>query len=405
MISGGEIRFDTTRVQDTDNNQHIDDQEIEKGLVETGADGIEIADASKRVSDISSMSIGSSTEKYSWKQIKEAMHDLIQQHEAGSPGSNYSPNEVDLKTMLTAKASPLSEDQFLKGMQNSLATLLNAKEELVKAEKDAEKPGLAKPQKDAADVAVQTAQTKLQQAKQMLRNQLAEAAKKDIPENKLKDFRSALGDSPHSTNGSGGDGMLRASVAGPQALAQQAPQGGGSGPAGGGAPGSAMFDGLNSPATTPGYAAAILGDQNSEALGNVMNTRREGQRLMMLFLYYSRMAASGDLGAMYQLTQFLSYVISKDKARQNIQIAGKLIQLQDMSRKATDALLNSNEKDEAGFAKALQKAKAEEGTISTSQKLLADMLQEFAHVTEAMTNSSKGMLDVWGRVLRTITRA
>ena len=52
------------------------------------------------------------------------------------------------------------------------------------------------------------------------------------------------------------------------------------------------------------------------------------------------------------------------------------------------------------FTKALYKAKSEETSIATSQKLLADMLQEFGHVVETLINSTKFMLDAWGRALR-----
>lgn len=172
----------------------------------------------------------------------------------------------------------------------------------------------------------------------------------------------------------------------------------------------AMFQSM--PAFTPSsYAAGLYVDSAiSDGIGQLGKSRAEGQKLMMLFMYYARMAMSGDLGAMYQLIQFINYIIAKDKARQNIHISSKLIQLQDMSRKATEVLMSTptegkSDKEINEFTKALHKAKSQESTISTSQKLLADMLQEFAHVTEAMTNSTKALLDAWGRNMRTATRA
>lgn len=172
----------------------------------------------------------------------------------------------------------------------------------------------------------------------------------------------------------------------------------------------AMFQSM--PEFTPSsYAAGLYVDSTiSDGIGQLGKSRSEGQKLMLLFMYFARMAMSGDLGAMYQLIQFINYIIAKDKARQNIQISSKLIQLQDLSRKATETLMSTptegkSDKEINEFTKALHKAKSQESTISTSQKLLADMLQEFAHVTEAMTNSSKFLLDAWGRVMRTATRA
>lgn len=172
----------------------------------------------------------------------------------------------------------------------------------------------------------------------------------------------------------------------------------------------AMFQSM--PSFTPSsYAAGLYADSAiSDGIGQLGKSRSEGQKLMLLFMYFARMAMSGDLGSMYQLIQFINYIIAKDKARQNIQISSKLIQLQDLSRKATETLMSTptegkSDKEINEFTKALHKAKSQESTISTSQKLLADMLQEFAHVTEAMTNSSKFLLDAWGRTMRTATRA
>ena len=139
----------------------------------------------------------------------------------------------------------------------------------------------------------------------------------------------------------------------------------------------------------------------SDGFEGALRSRAEGQKLMMLFFYFARMAESGDLGAMYQFIKFITYIISKDKARQNIQISTKLIQLQEASRKATEALMKAPTDDQSAFAKVMQETRGQEAAISTSQKLLADMLQEFAHVVETLTNSVKNLLDAWGRVQRT----
>jgi hypothetical protein len=135
----------------------------------------------------------------------------------------------------------------------------------------------------------------------------------------------------------------------------------------------------------------------------------EGRRMMILFMFFARMAASGDLGAMYQFIKFINYIIAKDKAKQNIDMSVKLIQLQDASRRATELLLQAESPDGTDvqksndFMKLMQKTKAEEGVIATSQKLIADMLQEFAHVAESGVNPNRVMLDAWGRALRAAT--
>jgi len=164
---------------------------------------------------------------------------------------------------------------------------------------------------------------------------------------------------------------------------------------------SSLFDGLNPPSSAAYARALYMDNLISDGLGQVGNRTREGQRLMMLFLYYARMAESGDLGAMYQFMKFITYIISKDKAKQNIQVSTQLIKLQDQSRKASDALMGTDNKDQTEFTKMLQKTQSEQSQIATSQKLLADMLQEFAQVVETLTNSVKNVLDAWGRVQRT----
>ena len=128
---------------------------------------------------------------------------------------------------------------------------------------------------------------------------------------------------------------------------------------------------------------------------------------MMLFFYFARMAESGDPFAMYNFIKFITYIVSKDKARQNIHVGSKLIQLQDLSRQATETLMATPTDDPNKiheFTKALHQAKSQETTISTSQKLLADMLQEYAHVTESLVNSTKALQDSWARVMRTVSQ-
>lgn len=171
--------------------------------------------------------------------------------------------------------------------------------------------------------------------------------------------------------------------------------------------GDPLFDGFTPP-TSAAYGAALYMDgQISDGLGQLGQSRREGQKLMMLFFYFARMAESGDPFAMYNFIKFITYIISKDKARQNIHIGSKLIQLQDLSRKASDLVTQSNTTDPNkvnDFMKTLHEAKSQEAMISTAQKLLADMLQEYAGVTEGLINSTRGLQDFWKRAVSTSTR-
>lgn len=399
MYSGGDIRLDPYKVQDTGGNRAdstISEEELKAGLIDTST-GLSVS----TIDDAAKVKYGDKI--FTWKELKQELggSPLKKKGDRLSQADNVSPADV---------ATRLSRNKSEEGQKlaNELEILKKAKSE---GKSEATLPDGAKIQKANFESSIAERTQQLQRIiTQLQQSNVAQG--KNANEGIDPKWLSAtnLTGENQSGNGSNGNGAsgntFRAQMAPQQGFvpanmaAQQA------GAAGGGAAAN-LFDGLTPPASTAGYGAGLFMDgMVSDGLGNVFASRREGQRLMMLFLYYARMAASGDLGAMYQLTQFLNYVISKDKAKQNIQISGKLIQLQDMSRKATDALLKTKAdgQNEGEFLKALHKAKADEGTISTSQKLLADMLQEFAHVVEAMTNSAKFMLDAWGRVLRTITR-
>lgn len=176
----------------------------------------------------------------------------------------------------------------------------------------------------------------------------------------------------------------------------------GFGPGGGGYP---LFGDMQLP-TSSAYAASLYMDGYiSDGLGQIGRSQREARRLMMLFFYYARMAESGDLGAMYQFMRFITYVISKDKARQTIKLTTLILREQDKSKKALDDLFkldgaSTDPAQQAEFTKTLHRTKAIETETATNQKLGADMIQEFGHVTEALNNSLRFMLDAWGRVLR-----
>jgi len=145
-----------------------------------------------------------------------------------------------------------------------------------------------------------------------------------------------------------------------------------------------------------------------EGMDDINKNQNRGKELMRLFFYFSRMAQSGDMGAMYQFMKFLTYIISKDKAKQQIDMGKKLIQLQDLSRKWTSKLMNldSSDPDASGeMMKQMTLVKSETDAIATSQKLISQMMEEFAQVVESLTNSTKAALDAYGRILRTVSQA
>ncbi len=133
-----------------------------------------------------------------------------------------------------------------------------------------------------------------------------------------------------------------------------------------------------------------------------------GKQLMMLFFYFARMAESGDMTAMYQFMKFITYIISKDKAKQQIEMGKKLIQLQELSRSWTNKLLNvqTNSADPAAsneLMKTMTIVKSETDAIATSQKLISQMMEEFAQVVETLTNTTKAALETAGRIMRTVS--
>lgn len=170
----------------------------------------------------------------------------------------------------------------------------------------------------------------------------------------------------------------------------------------GATPGTGVFD------ATAMFKASALDNFKLEALDTI-NESQKKQKMMMLFFYFAQMAMSGDIGAMYQFMRFITYVISRDKAMQNVWMGTKLMQLQDVSREATQRLLNMDQKEgdlesQTKFAKAMQEIKSEEGMIATDQKLIAQMMEEFGQVTEALSTTTKGLLDMYGSTLRTLSK-
>lgn len=157
--------------------------------------------------------------------------------------------------------------------------------------------------------------------------------------------------------------------------------------------------------------AMTMAQQLDDGLGSIIDMQGEAkkrQQMMMLFFYYARMAMSGDLGAMYQFMRFLTYVISRDKALQNVWAGTKLIQLQEVSRKAQERMLNTkvdadDPQSQIEWQKELQKIRGEETMVATSQKLITQMMEEFAQVSESLNNVTKAMLDAHGSTMRNLS--
>ena len=141
---------------------------------------------------------------------------------------------------------------------------------------------------------------------------------------------------------------------------------------------------------------------------DVLKNQNRGKQLMMLFYYFAKRAESGDMGQMYQFMKFLTYIISKDKAKQQIDMGRKLIELQDESRRVTDVLLNqksdaSNPESNNEFMKTMTWSKSQSDAIATSQKLIAQMMEEMAQVVETLTNTMRSALDSYKKIQNVVS--
>ena len=157
--------------------------------------------------------------------------------------------------------------------------------------------------------------------------------------------------------------------------------------------------------------AQTMATENSimSAWDSINKNTTRGKQLMQLFFYYSKMAESGDMGAIYQFMKFITYIVSKDKAKQQIEMGKQLIKLQEQSRQWTNKLLNlSTDSSDPNASNELMKTmtivKAETDEIATSQKLISQMMEEFSQVVETLQNTTKAALDTEGRILRSISR-
>jgi len=68
--------------------------------------------------------------------------------------------------------------------------------------------------------------------------------------------------------------------------------------------------------------------------------------LLQRFHYLANLAMSGDMTAIYEFMQFITRIISEAKAKQNVEMASKLIELEESSRNALQELLDTPTPDE-----------------------------------------------------------
>lgn len=175
-----------------------------------------------------------------------------------------------------------------------------------------------------------------------------------------------------------------------------------------GAGGGALGDGPT-PDPSAAYASAIMAtDSEADAWTQINNNTNRGKQLMMIFWRLAKQAASGDFHAIYRFMNFLTYVISKDKSLQQIQMGQQLIRLQEMSRQYTNRLLNlstdsNNPSASSELMKEMTIVRSETDAIATSQKLISQMMEEMAQVVETLTNTTKAALEANGRIQRTVS--
>lgn len=157
------------------------------------------------------------------------------------------------------------------------------------------------------------------------------------------------------------------------------------------------------------FVQAMVVDEGLVQLGDQVNQNvNRGKELMMLFFYFAKMAESGDMGAMYQFMKFITFIISKDKSKQQIEMGKKLIELQDLSRQWTDKLLqlqtNANDPNASNeLMKTMTIVKSETDSIATSQKLISQMMEEFVQVVETLTNTTAAVFKGWKTTSSTIS--
>lgn len=154
----------------------------------------------------------------------------------------------------------------------------------------------------------------------------------------------------------------------------------------------------------------VLDDFAQTSFDEVLKNQRQGQHLAMAIHRAMARAQTGDLGEMYQFCRLLTHIVARDKGKQLTDYGMKVLQLQDEHRKWTNKLLghefNANDPNaNTEFTKLMTQVKAETDSIATSQKLLAQTMEETTVVIETMTGVMTSARDAWARVMRRETQS
>ena len=380
-------------VRDTSNDHQVDMNEIEKAYKDR------FTDAKLNATDDTAVTFDINGKTYSWAELKELYQKLVDSGAAS--GDNLSPDAVAKEALLEGKEGLEKE---YKKLQQAKSLVEQAKSELATT-----------PDSTQFKDALSSAESTYDMQKKKLEEIVQEAREAGVKN--LGKYQRALGDvsgkasttgdgdstsDSGSSNNAGQSNGAKASTGGANSTGNNTPPFGN---------GNGAAQGYPSFSTDDFMRASIMDGNRLDTLGDISKSQADGNKIMMLFMYFARMAASGDLGAMYQFIKFINFIVAKDKAKQNIDMSTKLIQLQDASRKATEVLLAADSPDGTDaaksndFMKLMEKTKAEEGTISTSQKLIADMMQDFGNVVESGFSLEKAIQQAYFNAMQTVTRA
>lgn len=139
------------------------------------------------------------------------------------------------------------------------------------------------------------------------------------------------------------------------------------------------------------YLSSVYADQAIfDGWDQIGKNKMQQQRIMMVYAKLASMSMSGDLTAMYRFMQFITSIISRDKALQNIHLAGKMIEYENQSREYLNELMETpapDGKDQAQsyeFTKTLERTRANQSSIATAQKMLAQSMEEMGQVSETL---------------------
>lgn len=124
--------------------------------------------------------------------------------------------------------------------------------------------------------------------------------------------------------------------------------------------------------------------------------RDEVNRIIQTFETISR--------AKHKITENLKYIGASVKALEK-----KISRLSKNNSSSVKALRkiqrrSEEEASEGMFGEIMEAVKAQTSAIATSEKLIAQMMEEFAEVVETLTNTTKSALETYGRITRTVSR-